>query len=268
MPTVDLKDHQLFYDDRGAGTPVVLLSGLGGDHRAFTITARHLAKTHRVLTIDHRDAGQSSRANADYSTRDLAQDVASWLEKLDIPAAHVVGHSLGGLVAQELALAFRARVRTLILASTHAGANSWRKAVIQSWMMARTQNEPGAFTIMTLPWLVAPTFYENPSQVAGMVRFAETNRFAQDSSAFIRQAKAAAEHDARDRLKSLLVPTLILVGELDLVNPPPISEELTRLIQGAELVVLPRVGHLPHIEDGINFRRLVSDFIARYDSSH
>jgi len=261
MPDILIDNRRLYFDEQGSGEPLILLSGLGGDHRAFGVTTRHFSDRFRVLALDARDSGRSDRVNASYGTADLADDVASWLDALGIERARVVGHSLGGLVAQELAIRHPEKVRNLVLASTHAGSNDWRKAVIESWIVARRALAPADFARVTMPLLVAPPFFKARSQVDGLIRFAERNEWPQTPDAFERQARAAIMHDARGRLDAIRVPCLVLAGELDLVNPVDVARELAESLADARLVVLPGVGHLPHIEDGPRFRQAIGEFL-------
>src|ERR1043165_9336528 len=118
MPSCQLSQVELFYAEKGLGEPVVFLNGLSGDHLYWSGQLRALGKRYRCIALDNRDVGRSSYAEAPYTIRTLADDVAECFEQLKLPAAHIVGLSMGGMLAQELALARPELVSSLMLVDT------------------------------------------------------------------------------------------------------------------------------------------------------
>jgi len=266
MPQAKVGRFTLHYEDHGPShaPAVVFLSGLGGDSRAFSAASRHFADHgRRALALDYRDVGRSQRAETDYDLEEIADEVNAWLAMLEIPCADVVGHSMGGLVAQCLAIRHPARVRCLVLCSTHKGSDPWRRALVESWIIMRGRTEPGEFSRITLPWLVAPEYYKVAGGVEGLIRFAERNAFPQPPEAFIRQARAVNRYQGSDAaLAGIRVPALVATGDRDLVNPPATARELAEALPHARLVILPGVGHLPHVENPLLFRQTIENFLA------
>src|SRR5262249_21744827 len=145
MPKIRVGAIDLAYDEVGDGEAVGFISGTSLDRTVWGPQLAAFADRYRCFTIDNRDVGESTSAASRYTPRDMAADVEGLLEALDLPAAHVVGHSLGGAIGQELALASPDRVRTLTLIGTWARNDEYTRALFRTWKRLRTTLEPAAF---------------------------------------------------------------------------------------------------------------------------
>src|SRR5207245_2885095 len=166
--------------------------------------------------------------------------------------AHVVGLSLGGAVAQELALANPERVRSLALLSSFAAQAPRSRALLQAWrvlypLAAQGEDLRAAWERQAYAWLFTEAFWRKEANVRAALRFASTQPL-QSPQGFAGQVDAALSHDSRDRLGSLRVPALVIHGALDQLSPASNGEELARLIPGAELLLLPDTGHAVNLE--------------------
>jgi pimeloyl-ACP methyl ester carboxylesterase len=212
------------------------LSGTG-----FTIPA--LEPHFRSITFDNRGAGRSSAPPGPYTTRLMADDAAALLEHLGVERAHVLGYSLGGLIAQELAIAYPERVDRLVLNGAYARPNH---AVIDPWLALWDQAydgtiDPVTFNLWLLGWLLTSAFMGQPDLVAAAI--SEPDPFPATAQGVTAQTAAGRAHDTLDRLGQIGAPTLVLVGAEDIVTPVVYSEELANGIPGATLKVLESGGH-------------------------
>src|SRR5215470_11934214 len=155
MPRARVGELELFHDGDGAGEPLLLLTGLGGDHHAFDLVRRDLARRHRLVFLDHRDAGQSDEARAPYGLADLATDALGVMDAL--------GASMGGAVAQHLALQAPTHVATLVLVSTWGRTDAFLRSVFSSWRAMVERLPAEEFLAALAPWAFTYRFLEAPA---------------------------------------------------------------------------------------------------------
>ncbi|MFN4259380.1 MAG: alpha/beta fold hydrolase [Gemmataceae bacterium] len=266
MPIFLCDDYQLHYAERGAGVPVIWLNGLAGDHLYWMGQMRAFHKHYHCLALDNRDAGQSSYMAAPYGIADLADDVARLMVSLGLPSAHIVGLSLGGMIAQELALRHPDCVRGLVLLGTLARADDWFNATLDAYGLIRRQvADSGAFFEALLPWLVSHHFFAHPERVDWLRALLRHNPHPQRIDGFFRQFDAIRRHDAWERLPAIRCPVLVAVGEDDRIIPMRYSYELQERLPAAKLVILPGVGHAPPIENPRQLNQLIQEFLISVD---
>lgn len=247
MPRVTVGAVDLAYDEVGDGEVVVFLSGTSLDRTVWGPQLAAFADRYRCITIDNRDVGESTYVTNGYTPRDMAVDVDGLPAALDLPAAHVVGHSLGGAIGQELSLAAPDRVRTLTLVGSWARNDEYTRALFRTWKRLRTVLEPAAFLEAILLTGVGHTFL-NTIGVDAMVQLFLAAPNPQTPEGYCRQVDADLAHDTLDRLGKIQPPTLVVTGDEDKIFPAHHARQLADGI-GAELLIIPGVGHSPAIEN-------------------
>jgi pimeloyl-ACP methyl ester carboxylesterase len=260
MPHLRIGGTDLHYVQHGAGDDLLLLCGLGDDHTAWDAQVAAFADRFRITVIDNRGVGQSSLPPGDFDVADMARDAAGVLDALGIARAHVAGFSMGGAIAQELALARPDLVPSLVLVGTWARTDRYFHALVESWIwQAGVADSERGFLESFLPWVYAPALYED-GRVDEIVEAMLAHPHPQTTEGFQAAARAIQRHDTLDRLAAIDVPALIVVGELDLICPPRYSHAIAQRLAGAALVELPDRAHQPFQEAPAEFDGLVRDF--------
>ncbi|MGD9893894.1 MAG: alpha/beta fold hydrolase [Dehalococcoidia bacterium] len=251
MPFVHANDVDLYYEDQGAGEPLLLLTGFATHLSIWRSLLATLTASFRVVTLDNRGMGRSAMSEAVTTTRQMADDAVAVLDALGIDRAHVLGWSMGGMIAQELALACAQRVDRLVLLASVARAHP----TFERWLTAMTQGyrqveagalEAAAFHLSMLPWLYSPAFMARLDAVETIVQHALADRFPPTAAGVAAQAEACRRHttgDILDRLPAITTPTLVLVGAEDIVTPRSYAEQLVDAIATARLQVIDGGGH-------------------------
>jgi 3-oxoadipate enol-lactonase len=262
MPTVQVNRQTLYYEVHGEGEPLLCVMGLSADTLAWMLQVPAFSAGYRAVIFDNRDVGQSSMADGPYEIADLAQDALALADALELNSFHLLGVSMGGAIAQELALAAPERVRTLTLAVTFPAGGAWARKLAEVWAerVHKISREGHVDELMLLNFSEA--FYENEQGVEWVRGMMLQHPHPQPPEAFVRQLEACGRHDARERLGSLRVPTHVIGGELDILVPVWKSRELAQLIPDAQLTVLPDSPHGANVERAEEFNQAVLDFIV------
>ena len=250
----------LAYDVEGSGEPLLLIQGLGYGRTGWGPAVARLAKRFKVVTFDNRGFGGSEITPGPYTTAQLAGDALALLDAVEIERAHVVGISLGGMIAQELVLAEPSRVTKLVLCSTTAGGPTAVPMPEKTVALMGRQPQLDPQEAMRL-------FVENalsPEPPEGLVDEIVAYRLANppDPAGWYAQAQAGAAHDAMARLGDIGVPTLVVHGTADNVVDAGNAPLLAHAVPGARLELLDGVGHLLPWERPDEFAALVEEFLA------
>src|SRR5881296_1809679 len=264
MPKVGVNGIRVFYEEAGRGEPLIRIMGFGGDHLAWAFQVRARAARYRVVTFDNRGAGQSDAPEPPYTIRTMADDTAGLMDALGIERAHVVGVSMGGMIAQELALAYPGRVRTLQLHATLGRPDAYMRALVEGWRKTRIAlGREDALRVIAL-WLFAPrTYEERPEFVELVLQNAIANPHPQSLTGFLRQGDAVLGHDTLERLEQLRCPTLVSVADHDILVPPRFSHAIAQRVPGAELKTIADAGHAYIWERPEAFNAMCLEFLAR-----
>lgn len=266
MPRLRVGELELAVETDGTGEPLLMLMGLGGDRHGWDLIRGELARRHRLVLLDNRDAGESEEAHGPYGLGDMAADALGVLDQLGIERFHVLGASMGGAIAQHLALQAPTRVATLVLACTWGRTDGFLASILASWRLQVERLAPEEFLAAQMPW--AFTYRIFPTPPPELVAFQEARRargaLLRSVAAYQRQVDACLAHDTLGLLPLLRTPTLLLVGEDDIFTPPRYARAVAASLAGSEVLMLPATGHGCFLETPKVFADRVLRFLARH----
>ncbi len=258
---IDIDGIRLNVIEEGAGHPVLFLHGLGGSWRDWEPQLDSFSGHWRAIVPEHRGHGRSDRPLGRYSMARFAADIDRLCRVLDIDHCFVVGLSMGGMIAQHLALTRPDLVDALVLADTSASVDSSSAELLRSVVAGIRQD--GMAVVQTL----AEASMRNASSAVGirpeLIRNNLRESSGNDPYAYASALWALTEHDLSDQLAMLRAPTLVLRGEHDPLVSENAAVELTAAIPGAQMVTIPAAGHLVNLDQPAEFDRLVTDFFTR-----
>ncbi len=264
MPKSKANGVDLYYEVQGKGFPLVMITGLSASLDWWTPDLITTFASHfKVITFDNRGAGRSEDPGVEYAIKTLADDTVGLMDALSIPKAHVLGISMGGMIAQELVLNYPDKVEKLVLCATTAGGGKYVPAgpeVLAVLSAPRGSKTDEQVARSAIPLLFPPDFIkQHPGDVEAFVK--QMLKAPIKGESYKRQIKALLQFNAARRLKTVTKPTLVVHGKNDILMPPENGKMLAGLIPGAKLAFFEEGGHIVFSADPAKVAQSIIDFL-------
>jgi len=247
---------------RRTGEPLLALQGLGADSRGWIAQQRALGARYRLILVDNRGVGASDRPPGPYDLEVMGNDAVAVLDHLGVDAAHVMGASMGGVLAQVIAVRHPHRVRSLVLACTACRHHRWRRELLEEWREVALTDGMAAVTSVAARWMVGPRLLRRFQPAIGMLGplalRVQPEQFAAQVGAIL-----DLDDQVRHELGGVRAPARVIVGSQDMLTPMGDAEEVAEHLPDAELTVLGGAAHGLMVEQAGTFNRVVLEFLDR-----
>src|SRR5277367_525105 len=263
MSFVENQGAKIYWDEQGSGEPLLLIMGLSYPSYMWHRTRPVLAKNYRTIALDNRGVGQSDVPPGVYSIPLMASDAASVLDAAGVESAHVFGVSMGGMIAQEFALQYPKRVRSLILGCTASGgphAIQAEAAALQTLMRQGMTPEEAKEAIIPFIYDVATPRERIDEDMAIRMKWYPTPQ------GYMSQLQGIIAWEAYSRIAQIKAPTLVIHGETDRLVPPANARLIADKIPGAKLVLIPNASHIFETDQPAAAHKAILGFLAAQKS--
>lgn len=262
MPAIPIGTITLYYESHGKGEPLVLLPDLGNDVTSLWTLMPRLSQDFRCVAIDNRGVGRSSKPSSVYTTKLMARDAINVLNHLGIDRAHVMGLSMGGAIAQEMAIAHPDRVSKLVILGGWARPDRYLTSLFELFRDVKRSVDPLTFDREVALWSFTRAYFDTSyDELEKRQRAALDVPYPTPPTTFTRQTEACMTHDALDRLDGVNAATLLLVGSQDIFTPRRFSEEMAERLTQATMHVIEDAAHAAHWENPNEVNRLTIEHL-------
>lgn len=265
MPVLRIRDAELYYEIHGDGPPLLLIAGMGGVGGYWKPQVEYFARNYKTIVYDQRGTGRSSLTKSAYSVALLADDAMQLLDELGIEKVSLCGHSTGGMMAQNMALAHPERLNCMVVYASrgHADAFTRRAMGLRRKLLldGKVEEFVRSTALFLYPswWIVANNDTLVRNEDAAIAAFS-------DSEIMASRIQAVLDHDQLENLPKISTPTLVTCAKDDFLTPTYYSEEMHRLIPGARLEFVSKGGHACSLTNPAEFNSIVERFLGQHAS--
>ncbi|HEV7346938.1 alpha/beta hydrolase [Telluribacter sp.] len=265
MPFVQTNGIQLYYEERGSGEPLLLIMGITADGSVWEPHVSDWEKYYRCLLPDNRGVGKSDKPSGSYTTAEMADDHAGLLDQLGLAKVRVVGVSMGGAIALQLALRHPDKVSSMVLMCPWARCDAMAKGIFEHMVDCKARFTPEEFSLYIQLLIFSKQSWDNDEKRAGLEEGRKQDPpYPQPLHGLAGQAAACINHQVLDQLGTIQVPTLVIGGQEDIFTPPWMGQEIAEAIPGAELFLYEKLGHAFHFEATEDFNARVKDWLQKH----
>lgn len=259
MPKVRVRDMEVNYEEAGSGFPLVLIHGLNGDLTGWALAMPEFSKYYRTIALDVRGHGGTSKPDQPYSIKGFSEDLHEFMGKMQIDQAHILGLSMGGVIAQQFALDHAEMIRSLILVSTFSYIDDHvRRAFIRLQTNLAQGGYPAFFDEVIRLAFTPQYIAANPGPIAEL----KEKRIRINSPVAIgRATEACLAFNLKAQISKIKIPTLIVSGREDVFTPIHLAEQTHQSIRGSAWKILEEVGHNLYLEKSSDLSRIVLEFL-------
>jgi pimeloyl-ACP methyl ester carboxylesterase len=265
MATVNVNDIEMYYEQHGEGEDLLLITGLNASHLAWAAVLPLFTQRYRITILDNRGAGLTSKPKGPYSIEQMADDTAGLMDAIGLQRAHVLGHSMGGAIAQQLAIRHPEKINKLILYATTAKFDARCLYAVNLAISLKEQDasEKEIAHLVGLPWGFSKQFMADEKNVTEFSKLASQNPYPMTLEASRAQTEACTQHDTRDLLTRIEAWTMIMAPEEDVLTPPCDSYYMAARIPNARVIEISGYAHCWHFEAPQHFCDQVYIYLRR-----
>jgi len=253
----------IYYKIIGNGDPLVMIAGLAADHSTWTPLVNHLANRYKIILFDNRGIGRSSIPDdGDCTIEKMSEDVLMLLNVLDIEKSNIVGHSLGGYVAQEFSSKYPEKVGKLVLLSSKTRTQAVQNLYIETALSMMKRDIPRELIIKnSLCWLCSDAYLRNPQNIINSITIGMQKPLEESRRSYFYQVNAALNFDTTHSANKIALPTLIIAGEKDILVTMHDAKHLNETIKNSQLKIIKNMAHLSHIEVPEKVAQILQNFL-------
>jgi 3-oxoadipate enol-lactonase len=266
MPYLSREDGaKIYYEVHGEGEPVIFLHGIMMSTLSWLAFIPELSKRFRLILVDFRDQGQSSRMKGEYGQDIHVGDIAGLLDELHLPQVHMMGLSYGGQVALRFALQHQRRIKSFCLFNTPNFVSNHLREIGKAWETAAELNDGARFFQLAIPFIYSEPFYEkNLAFLMERQKMFKSLLTREWFEAFIRLSRSVKDYALTpEELKTIRVPTLLVGADLDVVISPRSMKDIHENIPNCEFIMIPNAGHGAFLERMNEFLTILIGFVSK-----